>query len=181
MESIGHVVISSPEMEARGDRAVYNVDTGMIVMTGQNVQLDTEKYRIYAAGNLEYHEFENYAVATGGAKAVSGDREITANTLYAYFAPGGDAGSGDLKVERLVADGNMVIVTATEIVQADQGTYFPQTEIANAEGNVQITRGDSHLVGESAQVDMVTGVSQITSRNGRVLGLFTPGTFANEN
>ena len=69
MESVGHVVISSPEMEARGDRAVYDVDTGVIVLSGTDVQLDTDKYRIYAAGNLEYHDNEKYAVATGDERA----------------------------------------------------------------------------------------------------------------
>lgn len=187
LEAIGNVIIVSPAMEARGDRAVYDFDTGTIVVTGRNVQFETDEYQVFANGNLEYHEFENFAVANGGAKAVTGDREIRADRLYAYFAnANGAAGeSNNLEVERLFAEGNMVIVTPCEVVQATTGTYFPNTEIAIAEGDVQITRGDSHIVGEVARVNMITGVSQITaSRPGegpRVIGLFTPGSLNDDN
>jgi lipopolysaccharide export system protein LptA len=177
MEAVGNVTITSKGVEASGDRAVYDVATGRVVLSGQDVQLDTPQYQVFADGNLEYYENENYAVATGGAKAVSGDRQVRADSLFAYFLPsGGEATDAD--VERLVADGNMVIVTASEIVHADRGTYFPQTEIATAVGDVQITRGDTQLNGEEAEVNMVTGVSTIKagSSGGRVLGLFTPGS-----
>ncbi len=178
MEAVGSVVINSVDTVARGDRAIYDVDTGRIVLSGENVELDTQDFKIFANGNIEFFRNQNYAVANGGAKAIVGTRQVRADTLIAYFLP-----NDDLEVDQLVADGNMLIVTATETVQADGGTYDPQTEIATASGNVQITRGDSHLVGEEARVDMVTGISTITAgpAGQRVLGVFTPGTFEPQN
>lgn len=178
MEAVGSVVINSQNAQALGDRAIYDVDTGRIVISGQNVQLITSDYTIFADGNIEFFRDQNYAVANGGAKAIIGTRQVRADTLIAYFLP-----DNNLEVDQLIAEGNMVIVTPTETVQADRGTYDPQTEIATASGNVQITRGDSHLVGEEAHVDMVTGISTITAgaAGQRVLGIFTPGSFEPQN
>ncbi|MCZ6603732.1 MAG: hypothetical protein O7A03_01145 [Alphaproteobacteria bacterium] len=185
LEAVGNVTITGTDMKAYGDRAVYDLDVGSIIISGRNVRLDTSEYQLLANGNLEYYERSNYAVATGGAKALTGGRELRADTLFAYFTSSGGPNSGtdDEQIERLVAEGNMVIITETEVVQAARGTYFPQAEIAMVEGDVQITRGDSHLVGELAEVNLATGVSRIMagrpgeSRRPRVIGLFTPGTF----
>ena len=70
---------------------------------------------------------------------------------------------------------NVVISTPNEIVRASEGVYDVQSGIATLTGSVKITRGQNQLNGESAVVNLNTGVSRLYGggRQG-VEGVFTP-------
>jgi len=204
LEADGRVRIVSGENRAEADRAVYDLDRRVLVMTGRALRLTNGRDVVTAQDALEYWVDRRMAVARGGATVTSPDRQLDADTLVAFFkeeAPGGRApapqgqaprrsaqqaeGQGSApsallapgtgRLDRVEAFGNVLIRTATESVRGDRGVYTPETGIAQVAGNVGITRGQNHLSGAVAEVNLQTGVSRlIPAPGGRVAGLLVP-------
>lgn len=170
IEADGRVSIASPRQTAHGQKAVYDVGKGILVLTG-NVRLETETDRIVARDSLEYWERKNVAVARGKAVAIRGDRRLAADILQAHFKK--DA-RGAAKVYEIEAFDNVVISSAEEIVRAEYGIYNVETGIANLIGSVKITRGDNQLNGARAQVNLNTGVSTLLGGGEGVRGYLKP-------
>lgn len=168
----GNVRITSDSEVAQSDNAVYDIDNGVLVLTGDTVRLDTAEDTIIARDSLEYYEQRQIAVARGEALAIRDDRRLRADMLTAHFGEGGQRAS----MERIEATGNVLVSTPTEIVRAEKGEYNPASGLATLTGNVKITRGDTQLNGDRAEVNLQTGESRIlSSRSGeRVRGLFLP-------
>ena len=82
--------------------------------------------------------------------------------------------SGKRGVAQIDAFGDVHISTPTEIARGDEGVYILDDGIATLCGNVRITRGDSQLNGECAEVNLNTGISRLLGGTGRVRGLITP-------
>ena len=166
------VRIVSATQRAFGDKGVYDVDKGVLVLTG-NVRMETETDRIIARDSLEYWEKRNLAVARGNAIAERGANKLRADVLTAHFFK--DA-NGKSRVRQIDAFDNIVITTPDEIVSANRGIYDVETGIAKLTGSVKVTRGKNQLNGEYAEVNLNTGVSQLFGRGSRVRGIFTPET-----
>jgi lipopolysaccharide export system protein LptA len=197
LEAEGNVRITSATERATGQRAVYDMDQAVMVLSGAGLSLDMPDQRITARESLEYWPQRRMAVARGGAIVTTEDgRRITADTLVAHFAEtppaGGPAGAADQpaarqgaraglpggensRIERVEAYGNVEIRTAEEVVRGDRGAYSPQTGLARLVGGVRITRGDNQLNGQEAIVNLRTGVARLVSAPGqRVQGLVVP-------
>jgi lipopolysaccharide export system protein LptA len=195
LEAEGHVVVTSATDRAEGDRAIYDMDQAVMVMTGQNLRLVTPDNTLTARDSIEYWAQRRMAVARGNAVVVTNDgRRVRADTLVAYFAenttagapagrtqpaaatrPGQPPGEQPSSIERVEAYGNVDIRTAEEVVRGDRGVYNPNTGLARLLGDVRITRGDNTLTGQEAIVNMKTGVARLVSAPGaRVQGLVVP-------
>jgi lipopolysaccharide export system protein LptA len=200
LEAEGRVRITSPSETAEGERAVYDIDQAVMVLSGRGLSLTTPDQRITARDSLEYWPQRRMAVARGAALVVtSDDRRIAAETLVAYFleapvagAPGSPtptpaatprpAGAAGLpapgegsRIERVEAFGQVEIRTPEEVVRGDRGVYNPQTGLARLVGQVRITRANNQLNGQEAIVNLRTGVSRLVSTPGaRVQGLVVP-------
>ncbi len=172
IDANGNVHILSDDEVARSDKAVYDIDNGVLVMTGDQIQLDTAQDTIVARDSMEYYETRQLAVARGDALAIRGDRRVRADMLTAHFGEGGQ----QAEMERIEALGNVLVSTPTDIVRAEKGEYDPARGIATVTGNVKITRGDTQLNGERAEVNLETGESRLLSSPSgeRVRGLFLP-------
>jgi len=86
LEAEGEVRIATETDRAQGDRAVYDMDQSVMVLTGGDLRLNTPTDTITARDSLEYWSQRRMAVARGGAKVVTNDnRQLTADTLVAYF------------------------------------------------------------------------------------------------
>ena len=153
IDANGNVRILSDDEVARSDKAVYDIDNGVLVMTGDRIQLDTAQDTIVARDSMEYYETRQLAVARGDALAIRGDRRVRADMLTAHFGEGGQ----QAEMERIEALGNVLVSTPTDIVRAEKGEYDPARGIATVTGNVKITRGDTQLNGERAEVNLETG------------------------
>ncbi|MCZ6885297.1 MAG: hypothetical protein O7E53_02905 [Alphaproteobacteria bacterium] len=181
IDAIGDVKIVSPTETAYGDKGVYDVRNGVLVLTGRNLKLVTKNEIVTARDSLEYYEKKSMAVARGNAKmrlrnpAKGGERTIRADVLTTRFnPPGTKAGKGKSKgkrktksggeqkrMERMDAFGNVVITRPGEIALGERGVYLPNKEIAELWGNVRITRGKNQLNGERAIVNFKTGISRL--------------------
>lgn len=197
LEAEGNVRITSASERATGQRAVYDMDQAVMVLSGAGLALETPDQRITARESLEYWPQRRMAVARGGAVVVTtDDRRITADTLVAYFVeapspaaaqqteperprppgmgglPGPNEGS---RIDRVEAFGNVEIRTPDEVVRGERGAYSPQTGLARLVGEVRITRGENQLNGQEAIVNLRSGVARLVSAPGqRVQGLVVP-------
>lgn len=184
----GNVRIQSPEETATGTRARYDVDNAVFYLWGAPARLTTPTDTVTADKEIRYYETEKKAIAEGNAVAVRGDRRIQADTLTAFFTDpeAGDTGSpsaqaadgspaGDSELDRIYADGAVVITTPAEVAQADRGNYNAKTGIAELEGSVKITREKNVLTGNRATTNLNTGVSTMHSGSaGKARGLLVP-------
>ncbi len=163
----GKVRIVSPHQTAYGDKGVYDVAKGIMVLTG-SPRLVTANERITAERSLEFWEKKSLAVARGNALATRGDIRLRADVLTAHFAPGKD---GKASLTRIEAFDNVLISSPREIVRAERGVYNARTGIVLLRGSVKITRGNDQLNGEAAEVNLNTGVSRLLGGGARVKGL----------
>ena len=174
VEATGRVVIAAAEQNAGGDQATYDLDAEIIVIKGKSIFLKTGTETITARDSLEYRGKSRLAIARGAAEAVNGARSIRADTLTAQFLPVSSGQHGIAKVEAI---GNVILATPQNIVRANEGVYDAQIRMATLTGNVRITRGESQLNGEFAEINLNTGVGRLTSGpgpNDRVEGLIVP-------
>jgi len=194
LEAEGRVRITTATDTARGDRAVYDVDQAVLVLTGRNLVLESGPQVLTARDSVEYWSARRMAVARGNAVVVDREqnRRVTADTLVAYFLE--EAGPGQAspaaarvrmsdgrevpgagRLDRVEAFGNVEIRTPTEVVRGDRGVYSAATGMARLLGDVRITRGDNQLNGREAIVDLRAGVARLVSAPGtRVQGLVVP-------
>ncbi|MDE2580324.1 MAG: hypothetical protein KGL52_01685 [Rhodospirillales bacterium] len=203
IEALGHVHIFTPTDRATCDRAVYDLDQAVLVMTGHDLRLVTPNEVLTARRDMEYWSAKNMAVARGDAVVVTRDsRRISADVLVAYTtpsapasaprsapapagaptaagktAPGGatDPLAASGKLNRVEAFGHVVLRTPTDIVTGDRAVYVPATGRARLVGQVRITRGNNQLAGQAADVDLKSGVATlVASPDARVKGLIVP-------
>ena len=197
LEAEGNVKIFTPTDTATGDRAVYDMDQAVLVLTGRNLSYATPQQTLTARDSLEYWSQRKMAVARGRAVVLTQDgRRITADTLVAYMLddppasaasvprsgqprPGTEGAAapppGQGRIERVELFGNVEIRTEAEVVRGERGVYSAVTGQARLLGDVRITRGDNQVNGREALVNMNTGISRIVSAPGqRVQGLIVP-------
>ncbi len=193
LEAEGHVVIVTPTDRAQGDKAVYDLDRAVMVMTGGELRLTTPNDVLTARDDLEYWSAKHMAVARGDAVVVTKDqRRIAADVLVAYTSgedtakpqpvsqasppqTGDDPLGAAGKLQKVEAFGHVVVSTPTDVVTGGRGVYVPDTGIAVLVDHVRITRGQNQLEGSEAEVNLKTGVSRlIAAHRGRVEGLIVP-------
>ncbi len=200
LEAVGNVHIFTATDQAFGDKAIYDMDQSVLVMTGHDLHIVTPQQTMSARDVMEYWSQKHMAVGRGDAVVNTSDgRRLRADTLVGYTAdpnappaaapvqkvaavpakpakPGDDplANAGG-KLQRVDAFGHVEVRTATEIIHADKGVYIPDTGIARLAGNVHLTRGQNQLNGDQALINLRTGVSTLVRDPGqRVEGLVVP-------
>lgn len=184
IEADGNVRLASEDSVVSGDRAVYDIDKAVLLVTGDNLRAETPKAVVTARDSLEYWDQRRVIVARGDAVAIEGDRRVEADRLTGYLrgadgaGAGGEADSGIYQVE---AEGNVRLTTPEEIVRAAKAIYNLDKEIATLSGGVKITRGQNQLNGDHAEVNLKTGVSRLMGNpsatggpDGRVHTLIIP-------
>lgn len=172
-----NVKIISRGNTATGTRAVYDVDKGVAVMTGDNLKLTSPERVLTANDSFEYYVADGRINALGNAVVVQGTDKIRANKMSAILKQ--NRTTGKREIDKLTADGNVIITTATEILKGQRGEYNAATNTAKIIGNVTITRGPNILSGAQAEVNLTTNVSKMvggTGDSGRVSGRFYPGS-----
>lgn len=189
LDAVGHVHIFTATDQAFADRAVYHMDIHELVLTGKHLKLTTPTETVTARDAIQYWSVARKAVAIGKAVITSKDgRSITADRLTGYFVasqPGTAAASQGTdaeasKLRKVIADGHVLVRTATDVATGDHGVYHPATGIAILTGNVHITHGPNELAGAKAEVNLKTGLATLIAAPGRrVEGLVIPDSSGN--
>ena len=190
----GDVQVKDETTTAYGDHAVYDVPKGIAVLTGGDLRLVSPEQTVTATERMEYYANERMAKAIGNATVVRAEDKLQANVLTAYFkdesaqpaAKGakeksGAAGplGGGGNIDRLEADGNVIITTPTEKITGSKAVYRAATNTAEITGKVKLVRGENVLEGARAEVNLTTNVSKMfgsKTESGRVRGVFFPGS-----
>jgi lipopolysaccharide export system protein LptA len=206
LEAIGNVKIFTATDLAIGDKAIYDIDQAVLLMTGNGMSVTTPNDVMTARDTMEYWSQKHMAVGRGLAQVVTNDgRRINGDVLVAYTQPDQPAGStgqqapakpvanppdpskpvdpllSSGKLQRVEGFGHVRVATATEIITGDRGVYISDTGIARIAGNVKITRGQNELQGDEALVNMHTGISTMVRDPGkRVEGLVIPNDSSNK-
>lgn len=168
----GNVRITDPRQQIFGEKAIYDLERRIAVLTGQNLKYQTAKETVTARDSLEYHEAEGLAVARGDAVAVQNKRRVEADVLTASFAANA---SGEQDLRQIIAEGGVTIITGSDIAKGDRAVYDLAKDIAVLSGNVQINRGGTQLTGDKAEVEFKTGQSRLLNDGkGRVRALLSP-------
>lgn len=193
LEAIGHVHIFTDTDQAWGDKAVYDMDKAVLVMTGNDLRLTTPQDLLTARDSMEYYSQQHISIGRGNATITTNDhRQIRADVLVGYSTPDAPAktattpqnntdstntplASNTNKLEKVNAFGHVWVRTQTEIITGERGVYVPDTGIARIVGNVHITRGPNQIQGAAAIINMHTGIATMTEHPGnRVSGLVVP-------
>jgi lipopolysaccharide export system protein LptA len=186
LEAVGHVHIYTATDNAWGDRAVYSMDSQVLVLTGSALKLTTAQDTITAQQSVEYYSAKHMAVARGNALIVTNNgRSIAADVITGYLSSSpqpasggtapGPAGTGQL--QKVEAVGHVVIKTDTDTATGDAGVYLPPTGEARLGGNVHIIHGQNELAGADALVNMKTGVATLLAApGGQVSGVIVPNS-----
>lgn len=192
MEAIGHVHIYTPTDQAWGDKALYDIDQAVLVMTGKALKLTTPQDVMTARDVMEYHANTRMSVGRGDATVTTNDgKRIKADVLVAFSKPdnatpapakpasgqnGGDStAQRSSKLDRAYAWGHVMLRTPNETATGDRGVYVFDTQMARLIGHVHVTSGQNQNNGASAIVNMKTGVAIMNPAPGqRVEGMVIP-------
>lgn len=182
----GHVDIVNADRTITAEQGVYHVPTGELTLTGSNLRITSPTMTVTASQSLHYNRAENKASARGHAVIKTPERTLKADQIDAWFDTKSNA------LSKATARGHVTIQTAQEILQADNADYNTVTQQAVMIGNVSLTRGQNHLQGAKAVVNLKTGVSQlfggdtntttsttVPGSGGRVRAIFFPGSDKN--
>jgi lipopolysaccharide export system protein LptA len=177
LEAVGNVRLASQSAVVTGDRAVYDVTSRTMTVTGQALKLETPTDVLTARDRLEYSDRTREASAHGEVAVVREGQRLDAEHVTATLAPGAE---GELALSKVEATGNVRIATPREFVRADRGTYDVEKQFAILSGGVKVTQDQNQLNGEYAEVDLKSGVSRLLGAppggEGKVKGLILPGS-----
>ncbi len=160
LDANGKVRIKTPGETAYGQKAIYQIDAGILVISGGRVRLVAGSDEITADKQIEYWEKKQMAVARGNALAVRKDKRLRADVLAAYFRVDKN---GENKIYRVDAFDRVKIVTDKNTAMSNRAVYNVESGIATLTGSVKLVRGNSVLTGCSAEVNLNSGVSKIFS------------------
>lgn len=158
LDADGDVRVVSRSETAYGDRGVYDVDRGILVLQGRQLRLEATDARITARDSLEYWERRQMAVARGKAHARQGTNQLWADILSAYLHKDRQ---GKTAVRRIEAFDRVRLETVEDVVVGDRGLYDLDTRTAVLCGGVTIIRGDNKLTGRVAEVNLTSGRARL--------------------
>jgi lipopolysaccharide export system protein LptA len=191
VEAEGSVTMTREGQTIVGDRAVYDLDQALMVVTGKALKLSTATDTVTARDSLEWYDQKQVAVARGNAVAVRNGKTIKADVLTAYMvktkpadsktparsskAPMAQSGkpsptpvaapagppAAESRINRVDAQGHVVVTNAMDTGRGDYGVYNAETGICTLVDNVVIARGKDVIKGQYGVMDLNKNVSRM--------------------
>ena len=162
---------------AAGGVALASAIGGVAIVNAQAVAShNTQAPLSIDAGDIDIDDRSNRIVMTGGVIVKQGGLTVRSNRMLANYS---DAGT--LDVERITANGGVVVTRGNERASGDVAVYDFSRRIITMAGNVSIGRGGDTLEGGRLVIDLNTGRSSVDGRasgtglsdsEGRVTGTF---------
>src|SRR5262249_40680272 len=158
VQADGHVRLASTNQTIYGDHGVYDLDSGVLRVTGNALRAETPDQTITARDSFEYWRERDVVVARGNALAVKADQQVKADLLSGYYRKDE---TGVRHLYQIEATGNVQIRTPKEYALCQKAVYNLDSRIATLTGGVKITRERVQLNGEYAEMNMKTNISRI--------------------
>ena len=149
------------------------------------------------AARLEVRDKDKVATFSGNVVVIQGDTELKCRTLTVFYeqdpnakatttvAPANAGPGGEQRIRKLEAKGNVVVTQNDQVATGESALFDMPSNTVTMFGKVVVTQGQNVLRGDRLVVDMTTGTSRVESGNssgdgqGRVQGLFIPGSATN--
>lgn len=137
---------------------------------------DTSAPVSFDAGNIDFDDRQNRVVLTGGVTVNQAGLTVRSNRMLANYTD-----DGSLDVERITANGGVVVTRRNERASGDVAIYDFNRRLITMAGNVELRRGSDTLRGGRLVIDLASGLSSVDGRaaggsegsDGRVTGTFT--------
>ena len=130
------------------------------------IKSDTSLPVEMVSDSLSINQADATALFSGDAVVTQGEMKLSANTLFVEYS------QLDKAIETITADGQVLLVNASDAVEADHAVYTVATGLVVLTGNVLMTQGPSAISAQSMVIDLTTGTGQM---EGRVTTTFVPG------
>jgi lipopolysaccharide export system protein LptA len=161
----GNVRVYTPTDQAQGDRAVYDMDQAVLVLTGHDLKLTTPNEVLTARDALEYYPQQHMAVARGDAVVVTKDaRRMAADTLVAYTKP--DQAQPGTPPNGTPAGGATQVAAKTPAADPAKPGADPigaggKLEKVEAYGHVSVRTATDTVTGDRAVYVPDTGIARV--------------------
>lgn len=117
------------------------------------------------ADSLKVDQRNGNAVFTGNVLVIQGEMRLSAASIRVEYTEDGK------KIDKIYADGDVLLVSATDAAKADAAVYTIATGGVVLTGNVLLTQGETAIASERMVVDLKNGTGQL---DGRVTTTFIP-------
>jgi len=164
LEANGHVIITDNGSVATGPHAQYDMTSGDMNLTGQDLKITTAKGETISANQqILFNNKTGKAFALGNPVMTRPDRKLVADKLDGQFMKDE---TGNWTLQTGTATGHVVITTGIgtpnpSVSTSDNGFYDAEHGTALLTGNVKLSRGQNQLNGDRAEIDMNTGESRL--------------------
>lgn len=175
-EAIGNVKIQTGQSTSYGDHATYQESTRLLVLTGKNLKVVTERQTVTARDQIEYWRDKDVVVAKGAVVVVRPEKNTTIHSdeATAYFrdklddpaTPEDETGDGS-EVYQVDAQGHVRVDRKEQTAFSDHLAYNPDTEVAVLTGNVTIHSKDNTYKGARAELDLQNDISRLLPAPGQ--------------
>ncbi len=115
-----------------------------------------------AADQLSVDQSDGTATFSGNVVIVQGALKLSAANVRVEYLAGHSGTTG--QIDRLIADGDVLLVTATEAAEAERADYSVATSVIVMTGNVVLTQGTNALTGQKLTVDLKAGTAVVEGR-----------------
>lgn len=141
---------------------------GMTLRAQALASHDTNAPVAFDAGSIELDDRANQIVLSGGVTVNQAGLTVRSNRMLASYSD-----DGSLDVERITANGGVVVTRGNERASGDVAVYDFGRRIITMAGNVSLSRANDTLTGGRLVIDLDRGVSSV---DGRASGTGTPAT-----
>ncbi|EAQ28699.1 hypothetical protein NAP1_13908 [Erythrobacter sp. NAP1] len=174
-KNLGKVALSW----AVGGLALGLVAAGGMTLSAQGIASHNTRAPVsFDAGNIAFDDRANRVVLTGGVTVDQAGLRVRSQRMLASYTD-----DGSLDVQRITANGNVVVTRGNERASGDVAVYDFNRRIITMAGNVSLRRGTDTLNGGRLVINLDTGLSTMdgrasgaqttTNSDGRVTGTFT--------
>jgi lipopolysaccharide export system protein LptA len=183
-EATGNVKIQTSRSTSYGDHADYQESSRLLVLTGRNLKVVTDKQTVTARDQIEYWRDKDIVVAKGAVVLVRPEKNTTIHSdeATAYFrdkvddpATPEDESQDGSEVYQVEAQGHVRVDRKEQTGYSDHLAYNPDTEIAVLTGNVKIYSKNNTYTGGRAELDLKNDISRLLPAAGqRVFTVIKP-------
>ena len=133
----------------------------MQLRLGESLNLSQRQLEI-TSETLEVDQETGVSTFSGDVVVSQGDMRLTAQSLRIEYGSTGE--DSRQRIDRLVADGGVTMVTATEAVEARSAVYSLTDQTLEMIGDVVLVQGANVLAGERFFADLRTGTGRMSGR-----------------
>ena len=109
---------------------------------------------------MQWNDNDRVAYAIGNAIAIQGNRKIKADKLIVYL----EKNNATNEIILIKAEGNIIFTTLDEIATGEMATYDFIKNTIIIKNNVSLKKNDSIMKGDLLEMNLNTGISQISSK-----------------